>query len=292
MCKISTVFWIISSIFCLHCAAQGGFERAEELLEHGEITRARLLFEEINDKPEALERLGDIASFEKKWDLAIGYYDNLVEEYPESARYNFKLGGAMGMKAMQVPKIQAALMLGDIKFHLNKAAELDKTNPEVRRALVEFYMQIPGIVGGSREVAEDFARQLKDINPIDYYLAKAYIYKTDGEAEAARNMVKNAILLASEDKSLIRRNYLYYELGTLGSKYNLYPEMSIAFLEKYIQNYGYKDLKSPDWARYRIARIKADQDRKGEALALIEQVLQNNPDFEEAKREKERILKL
>lgn len=292
MCRNSTVLWLFMSIICTSVLGQTPVETAENYLEEGEINKAKKIFLAYPENVQAIECLGDIASFEKNWDQAVSYYRKTLETDSNSARYNFKLGGALGMKAMEVSKIQAALLLNDIKHHLNRAAELDRTNPEVRRALVEFYMQIPGIFGGSQDTAEEFASSLKSINLIDYYLAETYIFKSIEQPEMARESMDKAMKLAAESPNLVIRNYLYYELGAGGAVYNLNPDLAIRFLHTYLENYGYKDLKTPEWVYYRIAQIHANQKQKEEALAQIGKALQKNPDFKQAREEKQRILNL
>lgn len=283
----STCFFISVGIF-----AQDLFGEAQKLLEEGQIAKAKVIFQKNQDVPLAMERLGDIASFQKKWDEAIVYYSKLVDLYPESANYNFKLGGALGLKAMEGSKFEAALLLGDIKRHLKKAAEIEPKHPEVRRALVEFYMEIPKFVGGSKSVATTYANQLKNINKLDALLAQAYIMRADGDDQGAVRKYSEAILLAKSNPGHITRNYLYYELGYAASRHSIHSEIGLEFLSKYLKGYGYKDLKSPTWVFLRMAQIKANQRLKTEALALIEIVLTEMPDLDTAKDEKERILRL
>ncbi|MGY5848169.1 tetratricopeptide repeat protein [Salegentibacter sp. HM20] len=272
--------------------AQEGIEDAKTFLEEGKIQQAKKIFQKYPENPDARELLGDIASFEKDWETAISYYEDLLQQDPNSGVYNFKLGGALGMKAMEGSKFQAAMLVGDIKKYLNKAAELHPTNPEVRRALVEFYMQIPAIVGGSRSTAQSFASELKNINPIDYLLAQAYIHNYDGETEQARSLIQKAVSLAKNDKSLVVRNYLFYELGERAAKFKIDADAGIAFLQNYIRGYGYKDLKSPAWAYLQMARLQSNKQNKQQALELVEKALSAKSDFPEARKEKARILEM
>ncbi len=53
----------------------------------------------------------------------------------------------MGMKALSVSKLRALTYIGDIRAHFEKAATLDPHHIEVRWALVEYYIQLPGILG-------------------------------------------------------------------------------------------------------------------------------------------------
>ncbi|GGG21346.1 tetratricopeptide repeat protein [Christiangramia forsetii] len=272
--------------------AQTSINSAEKMLNNGEIEKARVVFLQHEKQPIAMEYLGDIASFNKNWDEAIEYYEGLLDLDSENAMYNFKLGGAMGMKAYYGSKFQAALLLGDIKEYLKKAAELDPKHKEARRALVELYMQLPSIVGGSKTIAESYASDLDRINQVDALLADAYIYKIQEYRDLSKNKYNDAIRAAIRKPELVSRNYLKYELGEAAAINEIQLDAGKKFLEEYIENYGYKDLKSPAWAYLRLAQIERMQNNQEIALKYIERSLKIDPDFDKALIEKQKIQRL
>jgi len=278
--------------FTLGSTAQTSLKSAEILLNNGEIENARGVFLQYEETPKAIEYLGDIASFNKNWDEAIEYYEMLIETDSKNAMYNFKLGGAMGMKAYYGSKFQAAFLLGDIKEYLKKAADLDPEHKEARRALVELYMQIPGVIGGSKIIAESYASDLDRINEVDALLADAYIYKTEEYQDLAKNKYNEAIRAASEKPELVTRNYLKYELGEAAVNNEIQLEKGKKFLKEYIDDYGYKDLKSPAWAYLRLAQIERLQNNQHAALEYIKESLKIDPDFDKALIEKQKIQRL
>ena len=142
---------------------------------------------------EAVELLGDVYGHQKKWDHAILNYKKLVDYQPNQANYHYKYGGALGMKALSVNKLKALSIIDDVKAAFLKAAELDKNHIDTRWALVELYMKLPGILGGSKSKAIEFANQLEKLSVVDGYLAKGYIYENDNEPEIAENYYKKAI---------------------------------------------------------------------------------------------------
>jgi len=285
-------FLLFNLCFLPSVGAQNSFEDGEKFLNQNDIKNAKKVFSEYPDNLKAIEYLGDIASFEKNWDKAISHYEKLVENQPNSSAYNFKLGGAMGMQAMEVSKFKAALMIGDIKSYLNKAAELDKNHAEVRRALVELYMQLPSFVGGSKELAQQYVKELQAINKVDAYLAEAYIHKSEENPEAMKNAVRKALEAAEQNKNLVERNYLNYELGERAASLEIKPQLASRFLEKYIENYNYKDLKSPAWAHFHIAKIQASQNNQDKALNHVNQALATKFNFPEAEKLKRQILEM
>ena len=73
----------------------------------------------------AIELLGDAFGHQKKWDEAIEQYRKLVSIKSDNANYHYKYGGALGMKALEVNKLKALGIIGDVKDAFLKAAELD-----------------------------------------------------------------------------------------------------------------------------------------------------------------------
>lgn len=123
----------------------------------------------------ALEYLGDIAGYQKKWDEAIYYYEKLKKKVPTNADFQYKYGGALGMKAKNVNKMKALGMIDDIEEAFLTAAKLDKKHIDARWALVMLYLELPAIIGGSEAKAKKYADELLLISRIDGYLAHGYI---------------------------------------------------------------------------------------------------------------------
>ena len=130
---------------------------------------------------EAIELLGDAYGYQKKWDEAIEQYERLKDNYPNNANYHYKYGGALGMKALSISKIKALGIIGDVKKAFLRAAELDPKHIDARWALVELYVSLPGIIGGSNSKALKYANELQNLSKVDGYLAKGYVYEYDDE---------------------------------------------------------------------------------------------------------------
>ena len=177
--------------------AQTSFEKGERFFEAEKWNSAQKEFQQVSASSrqfaKSQEYLGDIAAHQKEWDKALDFYEALVEKYPDNANYNFKYGGALGMKALTLSKMQAAFYISDIKHYLKRAAILDSTHIEARWALVELYMKLPGILGGSAETSYEYATQLQDISAVDGWLAKGFIAKEEEEFELAETYYKNAL---------------------------------------------------------------------------------------------------
>lgn len=273
--------------------SQTSINEATSYLKAGKISDAKIILKEkiSNNKSdwETLELLGDIASFEENWDAAMSYYSKLAVSNPRNASFNLKYGGALGMKALSVSKLEALVYIPDVKKYLVLAASLDPSQIESRRALVELYVKLPGILGGSDEKAMMYANQLKEISPVNAYLAKGFILKENESLEDALVHYKNAFNTYKSGNTGQKSNVLNYELGKLSAELNIELKYGNQLLDTYIKNYNYKDLYSLEWAYLRKAQIMKHLKIEKEALANIEKALTLKPDFKEALSEKERI---
>lgn len=170
---------ILIFLFPVLVFSQTSFEKAEKLYAQEKYQQAKTLFEShLKSNPnhyKTIEYLGDIAGHEKDWDEAIKQYSILKNQFPKTANYWYKYGGAMGMKAKSVNKFKALGMIDDIENSFLKAAELDKKHIETRWALVMLYIELPGIVGGSEKKALKYSDELMELSKVDGHLSKAYI---------------------------------------------------------------------------------------------------------------------
>lgn len=264
-----------------------------------------------------IELLGDAYGYQEKWDEAIENYEKLVEMDNSNANYHYKYGGAMGMKALSVNKFRALGLIGDIKRSFKKAAELDPNHIDTRWALVELYMQLPGIIGGSKRISMKYANQLENLSKVDGYLAKGYIYEYDDEPKLAEKYYKMAIEvggsltcykkltdLYEKEKQPAKaieniekaqqkhqRNALHYQIGKVAAEYNMALDKGEKCLYTYIENYTAKDGVPKSWAYYRLAQIFKHRGNKQEALKWIDKAIAEK-ELKPFKKHKEAILRM
>ncbi len=302
--------------------AQSSFEEARSLFLNNDFNAAETLFiTHLANNPKDLktiEYLGDIAGHQKDWDKAIDYYKILVETNQDKANYHYKYGGVLGMKAVKSNKFKALTMIGDIKNSFLTAAKLDPNHIEVRWALVEFYMQLPGIIGGSEKKAIEYADQLEKLSAVDGHLAKGYIAEYSNRPKDAEMYYKKAVNIGGsitcyqkltdlyenttkepekaianieEAQSKHQRNSLHYQLGKVSAQYNAQLDKGIGCLEKYIANYSVNDGVPKSWAYYRLAQIYKHKGNKDQAMKYIDLAL-TETDLKPFKTEKEAILNM
>lgn len=312
--------WIvlISSI----CFSQASKEKAESFIAQKKFTKAQneiQTFLDLNpEDKEAIELLGDAYGHQKKWDAAIEQYEKLKDKEPKNANYQYKYGGALGMKALSVSKIKALGIIGDVKKAFLKAAELDPNHIDARWALVELYVSLPGIVGGSNSKALKYANELQNLSKVDGYLAKGYVYEYDDEPELAekyyklaikvggsvtcyeklttfyekQNQPEKAISNLEEGQKKLQRNAMHYQIGKVCADYNIQLSKGEKCLKAYLSNHSAKDGVPKEWAYYRLAQIYKHKGNKTEALKWIDKAISGLPKIKAFKDEKTAISKL
>ncbi len=309
-------------LFPLLTFGQTELDTIEKLFQQKAYEKAEhLIFTFVKNNPnnlKAIELLGDAYGHQKKWNAAIEQYKTLVDKQQNNANYHYKHGGALGMKALSVSKLRALGIIGDVKSAFLKAAELDKNHIDTRWALVELYVSLPGIIGGSNAKALKYANQLEALSKVDGYLAKGYVYEYDDEPILAEKYYKMAIeeggsltcfnkltqlyenqkqpekaietIEATQKKH--QRNALHYQIGKVAAEYNVQLQKGEQCLKTYLNNYSAADGVPKAWAYYRLAQINLHKKNKSEALKYIDLALAELPEIKPFKKEKEKILNL
>lgn len=315
------IIWII---FCIPLLTFGQNlnEKVATLFEsknYSEAERSILFYMGSNPNDiNAIELLGDAYGHQKEWDKAIAQYERLVKINPENANYQYKYGGASGMKALIVNKFEALSIIGDVKKAFLKSAALDPEHIDVRWALVELYIQLPGIIGGSKKKALKYSDELEQLSKVDGYLSKGYIYEYDDEPELAERYYKKAIAeggsitcfekltnfyesedqpenaIANMERAYEKHNLnnLHYQIGKVSADYNIELDKGERCLKRYIENYTAKDGVPVEWAYFRLAQIQKNKKHKSLALKWIDKALEERSDFEQALEERSKILKM
>jgi len=303
------------------CFSQVSLVGVQSLLDQKQFKKAETqIINFLKDHPNhigAIELLGDAFGHQKKWDEAIIQYKKLVKIKPNIANYHYKYGGVLGMKALQ-NKFKALGLIGDIKRAFTKAAELDENHIDTRWALVELYMQLPGIFGGSKSKSLKYAEQLENLSKVDGYLAKGYVYEYDDEPKLAekyykmaiqeggsltcfnklttfyenKNQPKKAIENIEQAHKKHQRNALHYQIGKVAAEYNIHLKKGEQCLQTYLKNYSSADGVPKAWAHYRLAQIHTHKKSKYQALKHINLAIAQLPKIKPFKAQKVKILNL
>ena len=210
--------------------SQSNFKQGEKLFKEEKYQAAQDVFESfLKTNPtdlKTIEYLGDIAGQSKLWGKALSYYKKLKNLNPSEANYYNKYGGALGMKAKESNKFKALGMIDEIKDSFEKAISLNPKHIESRWALIELYIQLPGIVGGSESKAIQYSNELLQLSVVDGYLSRGHIEEYFKRYESAEKQYKKAIAVSDSKTS-------YNKLASLYKNKMKEPERAKSVLEAY-----------------------------------------------------------
>ncbi len=196
-------------------------------IEKNQAVNSLFLHSKINSesKNSKLEILGELALKNKNWCRAESIYKELIKNDDKNADYHYKYGAALGFKLLEGNKLKAIFYIGKVKSEFLKASKLDKNHIDVRWALIETYLRLPFLLGGSTSKAKNYADQLEKISQIDGLLAKGRIAKYTKKYNIAEVYFKRSVNVSGSNNS-------YYRLAELYDIYLKKPQKALNVLNK------------------------------------------------------------
>lgn len=131
------------------------------LFDAGQRVEARAALEaaarEDPKDARAAVTLGRILLADEDIDKAVLWFEKAAALNPASSDISLWLGRGYGAQAQKANVFKQASLAGKIKKAFDKSVELDPKNIDAHFALIEYYLQAPGIMGGSVEKAKEEA---------------------------------------------------------------------------------------------------------------------------------------
>jgi tetratricopeptide (TPR) repeat protein len=97
--------------------------------------------------------------------MAVDLLEKAVELNPRSSEYYDWLGKAYGTQAQKAGKLKQPFLAKKTKDAWEKAIALDPNNLEAREDIIQYYLQAPGFLGGSKDKARDAAFEVRKRSP-------------------------------------------------------------------------------------------------------------------------------
>jgi tetratricopeptide (TPR) repeat protein len=191
---------IILSFLCtfvtFSALCQTKFNEALRLFDNGKFTQSKPLFlealKEDPNKAESYYYLG-ILAINSDYDGAIDYLKKAVDLDGAVAKYHFMLGNAYGVKAQRAGILSKFGAASDCKKEYLTAIGLDPKFTDARINLIEYYLQAPGIIGGSVKKAAAESDTIKTYDPYAGNLAEALVHEYQKEKPQQEECYRKAI---------------------------------------------------------------------------------------------------
>ena len=135
---------------------------------------------------------------ENKPDKAEKEFERAVAADDRNAVYHHWLANAVGQQAQNANPIRQGLMARRIRNEWERAVALDPNFLDARDALITFYLQAPGFMGGSPEKARAQQREISSRNVIRGHFAMASIAAFEKDTAGVERALRAAITAAPD----------------------------------------------------------------------------------------------
>ena len=290
-------------------------DKAQQAFQNNQYDLAKSLYHKQLEQPEkknnALIYLARIAINENKLDDAEDYLNQSIKIEPNDADEYYWYGVMSGQQASNASIFSAGSYASDAKDYFQRAIQLNPTHIRALRGLTQFYIQAPGIVGGSEKKALQMIEKIKKISPVEGDLFELSLiewednpeqaltkaaqmetaYPESARALYAAGMIfqrlekysqamlalKNASEIISEDKNeTLDTHKALYQLGrtTVLSKED-YNEGILAF-KNYLLREVPNNAPSKQWAKYALSVLYERTSNNNLAKELLLELQQEN----------------
>jgi len=141
----------------------------------------------------------------------------------QSSTYHLWLGRAYGSQAQRAGKLSQIGLAKKTKAEFERASALDPENLDAREDLIQYYLQAPGMVGGSVSKAKEQAGEIEKRDALRGTLAHASVAQDQKDFAGAERLYRSAV--ASYPDSVGAR----YALGSFFSRRERYDEAFAVF---------------------------------------------------------------
>jgi tetratricopeptide (TPR) repeat protein len=158
------------------------------------------------DPADALIAQGEAALHAGNTGKAIDFFKEAVAKSPKNAVAHYHLGDAYGDAALKGGLFSQMSLANKCKDEFLAAVALNPDYYEARLGLVEWYLQVPGIAGGSEEKAAEQAAEIKKRDSLRGHLAYVSIYRKQQKPELVRG---EYLAIVKEQPSSAKAHYWY-----------------------------------------------------------------------------------
>lgn len=256
---------------------------AKILYEGGKYADAKSAYEKIiaiaPDNPEANCRLALFACDRGEWEKALGHAGKAIAKDANNARYQYAWGAANGVSALKSGVLSKVGYARRCLAAYQRAAEIEPNNPQYHFALMSYYQQAPGIVGGDMAKAYDQAAAIRKLDERQGRQAYVQLYVAEKKYDLAFREFDEQLAKSPDDM------FVLYQFGRL-------TQMSAQRLEEGLAAYrrcivlapAERPAASRADLHWRVGSVLEQLGKQDEARAEYEVALKEAPEFRPARR--------
>ena len=180
-----------------------------QLFEQRRFAESRTVFSAaVTQNPndaQALTYLGRLAFNDSSYAQAAEWFERAVKFDDRNPQLLYWLGRAYGRDARKVNPFRAPGLAKRARDCFIRALAINPNHPESREALVIFYRDAPGMVGGSIEKSYAELEPLKAVAPFRYWLNLGDLHAHEKKWREAEAAYTTGLALPMEDKSVLEK---------------------------------------------------------------------------------------
>ena len=224
---------VVASALGAATFASGGTDEGIRLFDERRLSEScAALQAAVRDDPgdgRAAYYLGRALMAEDDLEAARPWFERAVALDPGSSEKHQWLGRCLGFMAARGSFLKQTSLAPKVRRAFEKAVELDPDNVEARLDLLEYYVQAPGIMGGSHEKARREAREIARRDRMRGYRAEGRIEDHEKRFDVALGLYARA---AAEFPEQIEPALWASNIGVARKNYALAFEPLDAFLAR------------------------------------------------------------
>lgn len=210
----------------------------------------------------------------------------------ETAYLRYLLGGANGIRALQVSRIRSLPYVRKMLFNFQRSIALDKTYLPAYEAAVESLCQVPEIIGGSKDKAQEYATKLTQLDSIFGMFSQAYVLRHKGHIEQANAYYKKAFEMFYSDEQCPENAATFFsktsinfpfKMAVLSDELSHHRRAGLCAIDFFIlkANQGYTI--PLEWAYLQKGKLHIQLHEAEMAEIALQKAVEINPNFTPAK---------
>ena len=119
--------------------------------------------------------------------------ERAVAANPKEARYHYRLAVVSGIKAQRASVLHQLGLARKFTREADATLAIDPNHVRTLDMMLSFYLEAPGMMGGSKEKARGVADQLMKIDPVEGYRAQMTLARYDKEDSKVEGLVRKSV---------------------------------------------------------------------------------------------------
>lgn len=171
---------VLTAGFVRGAAAENGDSQGKALFDADKLDECREYAQaELTKDPNSEEGLywaGRVAFEKKEHEASAEYFEKLVAVNATSSDYYLWLGRAHGLRARHSNMLVKGRLAPKIRDAFEKSVQLDGSNVEARKGLVQYYAEAPGFLGGDPAKALAQAQEVSKLDETEGHVALGNVH--------------------------------------------------------------------------------------------------------------------